>query len=196
MHYFIEISCLPDEGVSSSFIMGRVFDQLHLSLVQLTTELGFNPVGLTFPEYSYGEEKKPPQIGTKIKLWSQDEAFLAQLKPKAALSRLADYVHIRSIAEVNRPNLKFSAFKRVQFDSSAERWQRRQLRRHGDSVEVVKRLARFKVQESDLPYLNVKSRSSDQRFRLFIAKQSLPPSVEAWRFGSYGLSATVALPDS
>ncbi len=90
MHYYVEITCLPDEGVSTAFIMGKVMDVLHLALVNLQQRLGRNPVGISFPEYGGAA-----QMGGKIRLFSQDQAHLESLNLPQQLQRLADYVHLR-----------------------------------------------------------------------------------------------------
>lgn len=195
MHYYVEITCLPDEDVSSGFVMGRVMDVLHLCLVNLEKRLGMNPVGISFPEYRYGDDVAP-EIGTKIRLLSRDASHLESLDLKSQLQRFADYVHVRSVGSIERPNLAFALFKRIQPKSSRERLVRRQAKRSNRSEDEVR--AQYQVfaeQQTKLPYVNMKSHSSDSPFRLFVQKQAMSPGDNEWQFSTYGLSSTIPVPD-
>ncbi|MFZ1387126.1 MAG: type I-F CRISPR-associated endoribonuclease Cas6/Csy4 [Thiolinea sp.] len=198
MYHYIELSCLPDEGVPAAFILGKVMDTVHLCLVNLQKELGHNPVGLSFPEYRYelAENGKllEASIGAKLRLFSRDEAQLERLNLRAQLRRLEDYVHQRQ-SSIERPNLAFASFQRVQVRSSVERLVRRRVNSLGQPVEVAQAAFKdFEEVRSDLPFVHLHSHSSAQAFRLFIRKQAVP-KPEEWRFSSYGLSATVGVPD-
>lgn len=199
MHYYVEITCLPDEGVSVAFIMGKVMDVLHLALVNLQQQVGCNPVGIGFPAYVYREddtgEVEAAQMGGKIRLFSRDQAHLEALNFKQQLERLADYVHIRGISEIDRPNLAFASFQRVQPKSSKERLIRRKAKHTGQTEAVVReQFASFEEQRTHLPFVHMHSHSSTQAFRLFIEKQVAEP-VEDWQFSSYGLNGRVPVPD-
>ncbi|MBK8455472.1 MAG: type I-F CRISPR-associated endoribonuclease Cas6/Csy4 [Thiofilum sp.] len=200
MYHFIELSILPDESVSTSFIMSKVMDVLHLCLVNVQKELGHNPVGLSFPAYRYDPESKGEtkgSLGTKMRLYSLDAAHLERLQLRQQLRRFEDYVHQRSVVSLERPNLSFACFKRVQVDSSVERLARRRAAHLQQPVEEA--LAFFRAQGkeammTDLPFVRLHSQSSEQAFRLFVAKVEAKPPTE-WRFSTYGLSATVGVPD-
>lgn len=196
MYYFIELSLLPDESVSTGFVLGKVMDVLHLCFVNLQKELGHNPVGLAFPEYRYGVEGKPNTLGTKIRLYAQTEAPLAALNLQPQLQRFADYVHIRAVREAN-PKFGFACFRRVQCRSSRERLARRRKDYVGETLaQAQQHFYGFVEQSTDLPFAHLRSQSSEQAFRLFIAKQDVPESTQAWQFSSYGLSATVGVPNA
>ncbi|MCB1621245.1 MAG: type I-F CRISPR-associated endoribonuclease Cas6/Csy4 [Thiothrix sp.] len=196
MYYYNEITCLPDEGISTGFVMGRVMDVLHLCLVNLAAELGRNPVGISFPGYCDGETVKKPQIGGKIRLFSQDMTYLERLHLKEQLVRFSDYVHIRS-GTVEHPARGFAVFRRVQPKSSRERLIRRQVKRSGQTEECVRaNYQAFTEGQSDLPFVNMKSHSSERRFRLFVQKQVAGVVVDdEWQFSSYGLSSSTPVPD-
>ena len=190
MHYYVEITCLPDEGVSAAFIMGKVMDVLHLALVNLQQRLGSNPVGIGFPEYGGATP-----IGAKIRLFSQDQAHLESLNLPQQLQRLADYVHVRKISSIERPGLAFARFSRVQPKSSKERLIRRRAKRIGQADAVVReQYQAFVEARTDLPFIHMHSHSSTQSFRLFIDKQAAEP-VSEWQFSTYGLSDRVPVPD-
>ncbi len=198
MYHYIELTCLPDEGVPATFIMGKVMDIVHLCLVNQQKEVGHNPVGLSFPEYRYEHNDngklKEARIGTKLRLFSLDAAHLEQLNLKTQLRRLEDYVHQRQTS-IERPNLSFATFQRVQVRSSVERLVRRRVKTLGQSMETAQASFKdFTEARSDLPFLQLHSQSSEQVFRLFIRKQAAS-KPEHWQFSSYGLSASVGVPD-
>lgn len=198
MYHYIELTCLADEGVPAAFILGKVMNIVHLCLVNLQKELGYNPVGLSLPEYRYQQDEKGKLLvacmGTKLRLFSLDEAHLEHLNLKAQLRRLDDYVHQRQ-SSIERPNLGFASFQRVHVKSSVERLVRRRMLSLGESLEQAHAAFKdFEEVRSDLPFMHLHSQSSEQAFRLFIRKQTVVKSEE-WRFSSYGLSASVGLPD-
>ena len=198
MYHFIELSLLPDESVSTGFIMSRVMDVLHLCFVNVQKELGHNPVGLSFPAYYYdpeGRGETKGSLGTKIRLYSLQAAHLEALQLSQQLRRFEDYVHQRSVASVERANLSFACFRRVQVRSSVERLARRRMEHVGESLQQsLEHFQDFKQQQSDLPFVHLHSQSSEQAFRLFIAKETVERPTE-WQFSSYGLSARVGVPD-
>lgn len=198
MHYFIEITCLPDEGVPVEFIMGKVMDVLHLAFVGLQRQLGHNPVGVSFPEYvrQVNEQGRVNiGIGGKIRLFSREQGHLEGMNLPQQLQRLADYVHIRRISSLERPKLTFAIFQRVQAKSSRERLIRRQAKRSGQAETALREQYQYFDEERlALPFIHLRSHSNIQAFRLFVSKQTAEPS-EVWQFGTYGLSSTVAVPD-
>lgn len=198
MYYFNELSLIADESVTPNFVMSKVMDVLHLCFVNLQKELGHNPVGLSFPEYRYDAEGKGETngtLGTKIRLYAQDEAHLTALNLKQQLRRFEDYVHVRAVRE-DQAKFGFACFKRVQFRSSVERLARRRMEFAGESLEQAKQhFHDFTEQTTDLPFVHLHSQSSEQAFRLFIAKQKVEAPT-LWQFSSYGLSATVGVPNA
>lgn len=198
MYHYIELSCLPDEGVPAAFILGKVMDTVHLCLVNLQKELGHNPVGLSLPEYRYQQDERgklqEASLGSKLRLISLEAASLERLHLKAQLRRLEDYVHQRQ-SSIERPNLSFSTFQRVHVKSSVERLIRRRMHSLGESLEQAQAAFKdFEEARSDLPFIHLHSHSSEQAFRLFIQKR--PASKpDHWQFSSYGLSTTVGVPD-
>jgi len=213
MYHFIEITCLQDEGVSTGFVMGKVMDVLHLSLVNLQKRLGKNPVGIGFPGYSYRVEDESSQsrqgksqgdipnthsswIGNKIRLFCRDAEHLQALELDKQLQRFSDYVHIRSLSNIDRQNLNFALFQRVQPKASRERLIRRQIKRKNQPENVIRmQYQGFTEKQTSLPFVNMKSHTSGRRFRLFVYKFPAKPGDADWSFSSYGLSNTIPVPD-
>lgn len=193
MYYYAEITCLPDEGVSTGFVLSKVMDTLHLSLVNLEKELKINPVGISFPEYRY-EEKLVAKIGSKLRLFSKNQTDLERLHLQKIFKKLEDYIHIKNIRELNRPKLDFAIYKRVQPKPSKERLIRRKIKHTGQAEDVVRNYYQsFSEENLSLPFVHMRSHSSKNSFRLFV-KQQTAAATEEWKFSTYGLSNTSAVP--
>lgn len=192
---YIEISCLPGADVNSGFLVGKVMGILHLCLVNLEKGQGYNPVGVSFPDYCFGDDVKP-SIGGMIRLFARETSHLEILDLDSQLSRFEDYIHMRPITDLDRPGLKFAVFRRVQLRSSRERLIRRQVVRSGESENVIRaRYQSFVEEQTRLPYVNMKSMSSGRQFRLFVQKQRVEKPSANWQFSSYGLSSSIPVPD-
>ncbi|ELX8378598.1 type I-F CRISPR-associated endoribonuclease Cas6/Csy4 [Providencia vermicola] len=96
MNYYQEITLLPDSTIPLDFLWQRVYQQIHIALVENKSETGHSEVAVAFPEYgSVGF-----RLGKKIRLIANTEAMLAQLNVNHWLARLSDYVHVKSILTV------------------------------------------------------------------------------------------------
>ncbi|MGB7344259.1 MAG: type I-F CRISPR-associated endoribonuclease Cas6/Csy4 [Pirellulaceae bacterium] len=207
--YYQEITCLSDHDISVGFLVGKVMDVVHLALVNASSGASQCPIGISFPEYrdlgskgadalvddeEAGVERSVP-IGSKIRLFSRQESDLQGLDLGTQLKRLSDYVHLTSIRQLRRKGVKYAVYKRCQPKSSKERLIRRQMKRQGLSETQASELYRdFRPRHSRLPYVNMKSHSSGERFRLYIERQYVDPS-DQWGFSTYGLSSQVAVPE-
>ncbi|MDA6210463.1 type I-F CRISPR-associated endoribonuclease Cas6/Csy4, partial [Escherichia coli] len=60
--------------------------------------------------------------------------------------------------------------------------------------QAIERLATQAELRTDLPFLNMKSLSSQQQFKLFIRHGDLLTEPVKGEFSSYGLSATATIP--
>lgn len=187
--YFQELTCLPDTDVNAGFVMGKVMDAVHLRLVAATAGTGSCPVGLSFPEY------QAAHIGSRVRLFARNAADLEQLELRGHLDRLRDYVHLTSVRQLERRVPKFAVYRRYQPQASKERLIRRQVKRSGLSeLEIRGRYANFSESKTRLPYINLRSLSTSQSFRLFVDRQIVDCS-EGWGFSTYGFSRQVAVPE-
>ena len=194
---YVEITCLPSEGINTGFLMGKVFGILHLCLVNMEKKIGINPVGVSFPEYKFGENI-PPRIGTKIRLFSPKVEHLEDLALQKQLRHLLDYIHIHSIVNIKQTeNMQFAIFKRKQPKPPMERLIRRQLKRHPNSADEIKeKYQLISAEKIKLPYINMISHSNNQRFCLYVQKQNVNLQKNTtWQFSTYGLSPVTPVPD-
>ena len=192
MNAYLEITLLPnlEEDIPIHFLWEKVYQQLHLAFVEIKDNYDKVPIGLSFPQY----DKKVNLLGCNLRLFAPSENELEILNLDKYLSRLRDYLHITQILPVPEHVKKYVFFKRLQPKSSNMRLARRMVKRKNISFEqALLHYENRAVEMTKLPYINMKSQSSESRFRLFIEKIDCENQV-AGAFNSYGLSKTATVP--
>lgn len=204
MKHYLDITLLPDSETSLGFLWCKVYQQIHLMLVENKIGEKDSAIAVSFPHY----QKKGFPLGDKLRLLAQTEQELIQLDTVGWLKRLDDYVHIKkSIKTVPNNVNEWVYFKRwhhkqpetlrAQVDKKAEYLSQK----NGFDVAEVKTrlLAAIDGMESEskLPFINLASLSTqselpaNQRcnFKLFIEKQQAErPSNNNSLLTCYGLS--------
>ncbi|WP_281648864.1 type I-F CRISPR-associated endoribonuclease Cas6/Csy4 [Parendozoicomonas sp. Alg238-R29] len=165
MQVYIDMTLLPSDDIGHHFLWEKVFQQVHIALVENRDAEGFSPFGITFPEFHTEKHR----LGRKLRIFAPDHAAMEKLDILKWLARLTDYVHITSIRTVPENVERFVRFQRLQMKSSPERLIRRAAKRQGITVDEA-REQRAGVQPclTRAPYIWVKSLSSGERFRLFV----------------------------
>ncbi|MGA5653697.1 type I-F CRISPR-associated endoribonuclease Cas6/Csy4 [Rahnella contaminans] len=182
MESYQEIRILPDLEFGTELLMAALFAKLHRALGQHAA----GKIGVSFPHYA----KKP---GNVIRLHST-AAMLNVLSQTSWLKGLNDHVDITEIRDVPS-GAKHCCFSRVQVKSSAERLRRRSVKKGWLSEEeALERIPESKSQTTQLPFIQVKSLSTGESFRLFIRRGVLQPDPVEGAFGAYGLSAVATVP--
>jgi CRISPR-associated endonuclease Csy4 len=191
MKYYIEITLLPGVDIPLYFLWEKVYQQVHLALVEVQQEDGSVAVGVSFPEY----DTKLNHLGSKLRLFAQTFAELEGLAISKWLSRLMDYVHVTTIREVPDKTKGKVLFKRVQTKSSKTRLARRKAKREGMSLAVaMDSLGAYQEKNSKLPYVRIKSLSSEKRYRLMIARLETENQQTCYTFSTYGLGQDSFVP--
>ncbi|MFM2480353.1 type I-F CRISPR-associated endoribonuclease Cas6/Csy4 [Celerinatantimonas sp. YJH-8] len=200
MKYYQDITLLPDIEVSLGFIWEKVYQQIHLLLVEHKRAENQSQIGLSFP--TYGDKTFP--LGNQLRLLAESEAQLIQANVNQWLQRLSDYVHVKTIKAVPSEVNEFACFYRVNPKSQQRRIKQLDRRvtvlaqKHGVAEEEMhaQLLASIeqRSEESKLPYINVQSLSSatsEQRhkFMLFVGCEKANTCTENSNvFTCYGLS--------
>ncbi len=198
MKYYQEITLIDQAEISSYFIWSKLYAQLHIALAESKDSKNKTNIGVSFPQYIFEEkteEKKAKvNMGKKLRLFAQSGAELQTLDIKKWLDRLTDYVHITSIREVPENIKGYAIYKRKQVKTNAERLARHRVKR-GD-ISFDEALARYSnvVTATNLPYIQMKSLTSGQPFKLFIEKQPAEQSASQV-FSTYGLSSESSIPE-
>ena len=190
MKCYLDITLLPDAEANIGFIWQKVYQQLHLALVEQQTVDGNSTIAVSFPEY--GNNAFP--LGSKLRLFATGREQLQQLDLAKWLNRLTDYTHCTSIKEVPLSVEQYARFMRVQFATNPERLARRRAKRKGESLDAaLAHYAGFEDKKSKLPFINVQSLSKGERFRLFIGREFCDQAVDG-DFSCYGLGKAATVP--
>jgi CRISPR-associated endonuclease Csy4 len=203
---------LGDAEISSGFLMGRLMHALHITMVNATPAGQPCPLGVSFPGYRDAETDRDvrseisgsseyqsrvlgPPIGKSVRLFARDASELDSIQWSRSMVGLDDYIHRTGVRKVPTTAERHFAFARHQPKASPQRLIRRAMKRKGiDEAEARRRYAGYQMDTCRLPYVDMRSESSGDYFRVFVERLALDPS-DRWRFSTYGLSRTVALPD-
>jgi CRISPR-associated endonuclease Csy4 len=193
MRCYLEITLLSNPEVSLNFLWSKVFQQIHIGLVEIQNEKKLVPIGVSFPKYRMDEKRFV--LGDKCRLFAGDEMTLEHFSAPLRLARLSDYVHCTGIRPVPEKLLGHAVYRRVQPKTNSERLARRYAKRHGISLDEA--LPRYSDMESvsiKMPFVRLKSLSNKEEFCLWIAKVVATEATDG-NFSSYGLSATTTVPE-
>lgn len=182
MESYLEIRLLPHPEFKEPMLMGVLFSKLHLALAARKA----GDIGISFPESG-----KTP--GSVVRLHGT-KAALTELDATRWHNGLQDYCQLAGVKPV--PEVTgWRTVSRVQVKSNVERLLRRSVRKGWLTEEEAElRALQTQAQVTGLPYLQMKSLSTGQHFRLFIQHSELQPEPVHGLFSSYGLSASTTIP--
>tara|TARA_R110001599_G_scaffold309997_1_gene517088 strand:+ start:656 stop:1294 length:639 start_codon:yes stop_codon:yes gene_type:complete len=197
MKYYLDITLLPEADITLGFIWQKVYQQVHIALVDNKIGLNEAAIAVSFP--CYGKQAFP--LGNQLRLLANEEKQLTTLNIKQWLSRLEDYVHIKSIKPVPE-KISHVAFVREQVKgeariekdmlSKAQRWSEKS----GQPLDVcLAELEKSKPKaNNNAPFIWLESQETKQRdlassrkFPLFIRKVGVAEQ-QLGKFNCYGLS--------
>lgn len=195
MKSYVDITLLPDADIALYFLWSKVYQQIHLALVEAQDHNKTVNFGVAFPEYQYDEQNHKYTLGSKLRLFAHSESALQALDLRKWLARLSDYVYLTQIRPVPEKVEQFAFFKRLQPKNNIARLARRKARFAGISFDEA--MAYYKDRKevySQAPFVRIRSLSSDSQYRLLIAKEETDTTDSANGFSTYGLSASSAVP--
>lgn len=185
MKYYQEITLLPSPEVSINFLWQKLFQPLHLLMVETKTQPATEWLRVSFPEYTQRF------LGKKLRVFSEGEAVLQKLDLKKKFHNYDDYLHITQIRQVPENVNGVIVFKRYQPKQNSQSHATRLAKRHGLSVDEAFELLNAKPAQP-LPFINLKSLSSKQDYRLRIQKKPIDSSQQQEViFNAYGLNNPV-----
>lgn len=183
MNRYIDIEILTDPEFSASQIMSVLVRKLHQALVDLKC----NQIGVSFPRYT------SRSLGNLLRLHANEHS-LQRLVETGWLTGLLDHVSIGECLEIPLES-KFRVVSRVQVKSNPERLRRRAQKRHGISaVEALARIPDRAAKTTSLPYIQLASTSTKQKFPLFIEHGPISEESKLGEFNKYGLSSQATVP--
>lgn len=185
MQHYIDLRVRPDPEFSTSQLLNALAAKLHRALVTLNTD----DIGVSFPHH----QTNAPSLGHTLRLHSSMPR-LQELMRTNWLTGMTDHLIATEVRTIPT-EVAHRVVRRVQAHSNVERVRRRQIKRHGWTTEEARqRIPDTAEQRLHLPWLTLRSVSTQQSFRLFI--EHLPCQAEAMpgRFNAYGLSAAATIP--
>ena len=189
--YYQDLILLPNQEVSSTFLMGKVISALHLIFVEDEHKTGCVNIGLGFPRFN--REKRT--LGNIVRLYASSPDILLNSSCNSRLLRLTDYIKKGEIQPIPNIVQGYVQYRRIQFKENKERLVRRYAQRHHvDMKQAEKEYSCYKNPENNLPYVTLDSLSSGQRFRLYIDEVLQVENNNTLVFSSYGLIKSGALP--
>ena len=191
MNYYQDITFIPDEEIPLYFLWEKLYQQLHLALVE-RLEDGKSKVGISFPKYS----KEGRSLCNKLRLLALEKPDLEALNMDKYFDRLNDYIHRTSIKEVSADKITgYAFFKREQIKNNHERLARRRACKMGVPYEqALAFFAKKKVQRSEAPFIYLNSQTNGNRYPLFIVMEETNVVPGTAAFSSYGLSNNCSVP--
>lgn len=181
MNYYIDIKVLADPEFEATTLLNALFAKLHRALASH----GQGEIGISFP-------MADKSLGEHIRLHGT-QAALMRLEQAEWLKGLRDYTDVSPSLAVPAVT-QHRVIKRVQAKSNVERVIRRALKRGLSSAEADVRRENMKRRTLANPYLQIKSLSTGQEFRLFIDQGQLVTEPVAGAFSAYGLSDKATVP--
>lgn len=207
MNVYQDITLLPDADIAVGFLWQKLYQQVHIALVEHKVGDNQSTIAIGFPEY--GQKGFP--LGNKLRLFAPEQAQLDKLNIAGYLSRLLDYVHLKSIQTVPSATTGYASFVRhhakgqvrIEKDEQekAELW----AKKSGKSLEeCLTALVKTRPNaDNTLPFIWMESQETKKRdaasarkFPLFIRKIE-QQSSKSGNLNCYGLShpqLSVALP--
>jgi CRISPR-associated endonuclease Csy4 len=190
MKYYQQISLVPTADIGLYFIWQKLYQQIHIALVENKTGDNASAIGVAFPEYNADKY----YLGKKMRLLAENEKLLEKLQCEKSLNRLRDYVHVDQIKPVPEKIVGYACFKHIKLKGNKEKLARRRAKRSGETLQqALLHFEDFEEQRSKLPYINLISQTNGQRFRLFIEKQEMQ-QPRTGLFSCYGLSDLTTVP--
>ncbi|MDO8457425.1 MAG: type I-F CRISPR-associated endoribonuclease Cas6/Csy4 [Burkholderiaceae bacterium] len=185
MDHYADIEVRPDPEFPAHQLMSALYAKLHRALVAQKSP----GIGVSFP----GVDAQAPYLGTRLRLHASLAALSALLQSDW-LAGMRDHVALTPPEPVP-PVVQHRAVRRVQVKSSPERLRRRLMRRHGiDEQQARQRIPDESARLAHLPFVQLRSTSTGQSFRLFIDHGPVQPGAVPGDFNAYGLSQGATIP--
>lgn len=182
MDHYLDIKVLPDPEFAETVLMSALFSKLHRALV----DVGQGQIGVSFPQAG-------KTLGNLLRLHGAASA-LARLMAENWLKGLRDYTETTGVKAIPQ-TVQYRLVKRVQVKSNVERLRRRSVSKGWKTeAEAIETIPLSNEKRSSLPFVQIKSNSTGQNFRLFILQEQIQDVAIEGTFSDYGLSDQATIP--
>lgn len=198
MNYYLDITLLPNTEVNLHFLWQKIFQQVHIALVEHKIDDNESAIALSI--VNYGNKDFP--LGNKLRLLAGSAEALATLDISHWLKRLSDYCHIKSIQSVPGDIKQHARFTRKAVKSIEKKAKRRAEYLNKPYNEVLNYLIKEgRSTPCSLPFIRVESQNTKKKmkqgmsnkFLLFIERTTFEAPVLG-KFDCYGLSKAATIP--
>ena len=194
MRCYIELTIIPNEDIPTYAMWSTLYTQLHLAFVEQKDSLEKIVYGVSFPRYRLSSDKGIGFLGDKLRIFAHSTQELEQLNLNQWLARLNDYVHITAPRETPH-NVSYGIYSRAVPKDSVEKRILHQAQRRNISITEASTHFKDHVYTPLIePFISLKSLSGQHIFKLHI-KKTLTDEASMGKFGTYGLSKTVTVPE-
>lgn len=185
MDHYLDLRLRDDPEFVLPQLMAALYAKLHRALVAA----GHGRIGVSFPDVQ--PEKR--WLGERLRLHGSLPDLTALMQTDW-LSGMRDHADCTDPAPVPA-GAQYRTVRRVQADSNPDRLRRRLMRRHDlDEAAARQRIPDSAAATLNLPWLQLRSTSTGQHFRLFIQHGPPHPDPVLGTFSAYGLSPTTTVP--
>ena len=194
MKYYIELTLMDNPDFNLYTLWSKVYTQLHLAFVEQKDSLEKIAYGVSFPRYRLSTDKGIGFLGDKLRIFAHSAQELEQLNLNQWLARLNDYVHITAPRDTPH-NVSYGIYSRAVPKDSVEKRILHQAQRR--NISITEASTHFKGHVYTpliVPFISLKSLSGQHIFKLHI-KKTLTDEASMGKFGTYGLSKTVTVPE-
>lgn len=200
MKYYLDITLLADAEANLGFLWQKVFQQVHIALVDNKVGDKESAIALSIPRYKLlkANEKTFP-LGNKLRLLAETEEILRAININKWLETFMDYCHVKSITIVPKNVKSYARFTRKNAVDPIKKAEKRAKHLNKPLDEVIDFMRKEKqLEKCQLPFIHVESQGvtvsgEKNRFRIFIEQTHLD-APEPGKFDCYGLSKTATIP--
>lgn len=187
MDHYLDIRLRSDPDFPAPMLMGALYGKLHRALYDFRS----NDIGVSWPDHKTGVSAR--SHGDRLRLHSRRER-LEQLMGTAWLTGMRDHVIVEAVQPIP-DNPRHRTVSRRQFNTGSPSRARRYARRHEiDPAHAQQLMAEPARRQISLPFIQLASRSTGERFPLFIEHGRLQAGPTSGSFNSYGLSSKATVP--
>ncbi|MCU8024408.1 MULTISPECIES: type I-F CRISPR-associated endoribonuclease Cas6/Csy4 [unclassified Shewanella] len=183
MDHYLDIKLMEDPEFSAPILMNALFSKLHRALVEVSQ----GDIAVSFPTLS------GKNLGKQLRIHAS-RAALERLEQLPWRKGLSDYAQVSDILVVQNTS-QHCLVSRVHAQSNLDSLRRRAMKRRSISYEEsCLQIPEDLSKQLDFPFVQIKSQSTHQLFRLFIKQSLSPPQQAESAFSKYGLSNTATVP--
>lgn len=187
MDHYIDIRLRPDPDFAPPMLMGALYNKLHRALFDLQA----TDLGVSFPGHKHGVRART--LGDHLRLHGT-QTRLEQLMAADWLTGMRDHTQVSELLAVPASAQHINV-ARKQFNTGSESRAKRYAKRHDISEEEARKIyTKVADKRIEFPFVQINSRSTQQRFSLFIEHGKPQEKPVSGSFSHYGLSPSATVP--